>query len=123
MDITYCLCVLSIFKTTAHRPRLYMERCCRATLDCVCCKTEAIAFVEIAEPLAPSFEVDQALPLLGCLSMESQFVLSDVRLLSSLEAPMKSGRGQPFRKASPLLPELNTYFTRGWDEKEVRAVV
>lgn len=88
--------------------------------DCVCCKTKAIAFVEIAESLAPSFEVDQAQPLLGCLSLESRFVLSYVRLLSSLEAPVKPGRGQSFRKCSPLLPELDTHI--GKDEKSNRSV-
>lgn len=49
---------------TAHRPRLYVKGCCGSTVDCVRCYAKVVALVEIAEPLAPFFEVDQAQPLL-----------------------------------------------------------
>lgn len=79
-------------KGTAHRPRLYMERCSGLAVGCVRGQTEVISLVEIAEPLSPPFEVKQAQSLLNSLSLESRFVLSNIRPFSSLEALVKSGR-------------------------------
>lgn len=93
-----------------HRLRLYVKWCSGSTVNCVSCETKAISLIEHAQPLSPPFEVNQAQPLLGSFSLEPGFVLSDVRLLTSLEAIVKSGRRESLWECSPLLPSLNAHF-------------
>ena len=104
-----------------HRLRLYVERCCRSKVDCISCEAKAVSFVEHTEPLSPPFEVNQAQPLLQCFSFEPGFVLSDIRLFSSLEAIVKSGRGESLWECSPLLPSLNAHFVRHWNRQTTGA--
>jgi len=100
-DVFWC-------RRTTYHLGLDVKWCRRPTVNCVSCETKAISLVEHAEPLSTPFEVDQAQTLLWCFSLEPGFVLSDVRLLSSLETVVKSGRGEPLWECSPLLPSTNT---------------
>lgn len=87
-----------------HRVRLYVKWCRGSTVNPVSCDTKTVPLVEKAEPLSPPFEVNQAQLLLRCFSLEPGCVLSDVRLLSSLEAIVEPCRGESFWEGGPLFP-------------------